>query len=61
MRSLELIALDLDGTLLATKEGSGGVLTERTRAILEKIAEQEIEIAVASERAYGSFRLICLK
>ena len=53
MRSLELIALDLDGTLLATKEGSGGVLTERTRAILEKIAEQEIEIAVASGRPMG--------
>ena len=57
MRSPNLIALDLNGTLLATKEGTGGALTERTKAILEKISEQEIEIVVASGRAYGALPL----
>ncbi len=54
MSSLKLIALDLDGTTLATRDGSTGMLTERTRRILDKIAKKGVEIVVASGRAYSA-------
>lgn len=50
MQKIKLIAVDLDGTALDEKSR----LTERTKNVLERAAEQGIRLVVASGRAYSS-------
>ena len=49
---MEAIVLDLDGTLLTSKEK----ISERTREILYKFIEKGIKIIIATGRTYTSLK-----
>ncbi len=50
----KLIAIDLDGTLL----NSNGIVSKRTKEVLEKILNRNIEIVLASGRPINSIKAI---
>lgn len=54
MKNIELVALDIDGTLI----DDNWKVSENTREIIRELKDRNIEVALVSGRAYGAARTI---
>ena len=48
----KLVAIDLDGTML----NKYGIITEKTKEIISKVQEKNVEVMIASGRAITSVK-----